>query len=94
VARRGLAQPLPGYLPIVAHPASSPAAARWQKGRQRRKKFKMQPARRFVFVAADLSKIEDCRAVIAKADAEFGRVDVLVNAAAITDRGHHHRHVA
>src|SRR3954451_9138755 len=40
-----------------------------------------------VFVAADLGKVEDCRAVIAKADAEFGRVDVLVNAAGITDRG-------
>ncbi len=39
------------------------------------------------FVAADLSRVEDCRAVIARADARFGRVDALVNAAAITDRG-------
>src|ERR1700682_3773204 len=36
---------------------------------------------------ADLGKVDDCRAVIAKSDAEFGRVDVLVNAEAITDRG-------
>ncbi|SAK67251.1 SDR family oxidoreductase [Caballeronia ptereochthonis] len=39
------------------------------------------------FVAADLSRVEDCRAVIAAADAQFGRVDVLVNAAATTERG-------
>ena len=30
---------------------------------------------------------QDCRAIIAFADAKFGRVDCLVNAAAITDRG-------
>ncbi len=39
------------------------------------------------FIEADLSRVADCRAVIAAADAAFGRVDVLVNAAAITDRG-------
>jgi NAD(P)-dependent dehydrogenase (short-subunit alcohol dehydrogenase family) len=39
------------------------------------------------FVAADLAKVEDCRAVVAAADERFGRVDVLVNVAAITDRG-------
>ncbi|CAN5268644.1 SDR family oxidoreductase [soil metagenome] len=40
-----------------------------------------------VYVPADLEKVEDCRAVIAAADKAFGRVDILVNAAAITDRG-------
>src|ERR687893_1665770 len=40
-----------------------------------------------VFVAGDLGEMEACRAVMAKADETFGRVDVLVNAAAITDRG-------
>ena len=40
-----------------------------------------------VYVPADLTKIEDCRAVIAAADRAFGRVDALVNAAALTDRG-------
>lgn len=40
-----------------------------------------------VYVQADLAKVEDCRAVIAAADKAFGRIDVLVNAAAITDRG-------
>jgi NAD(P)-dependent dehydrogenase (short-subunit alcohol dehydrogenase family) len=39
------------------------------------------------YVQADLSQIDDCRAVIAAADARFGRIDVLVNAAAMTDRG-------
>ena len=39
------------------------------------------------FVKADLAKVADCRAVIAEADTRFGRLDVLVNAAALTDRG-------
>jgi NAD(P)-dependent dehydrogenase (short-subunit alcohol dehydrogenase family) len=39
------------------------------------------------FVNADLSAVEDCRKVVAAADRAFGRVDILVNAAAITDRG-------
>jgi NAD(P)-dependent dehydrogenase (short-subunit alcohol dehydrogenase family) len=40
-----------------------------------------------VFVQADLGSVPDCRTVIASADKAFGRVDVLVNAAGITDRG-------
>ncbi len=39
------------------------------------------------FVRADLGSVEDCRAVLARTGARFGRVDVLVNAGAITDRG-------
>ena len=39
------------------------------------------------FVKADLAQVEDCRAVVAAADAAFGRVDILVNAAGVTDRG-------
>ncbi len=39
------------------------------------------------FVRADLSVVEDCGKVVAAADRAFGRVDVLVNAAATTDRG-------
>lgn len=42
---------------------------------------------RVVFQKADLADVADCRAVIARADKEFGRVDILVNAAGITDRG-------
>jgi NAD(P)-dependent dehydrogenase (short-subunit alcohol dehydrogenase family) len=39
------------------------------------------------FVKADLGSVEDCRRVIAEAEGRFGRVDVLVNAGALTDRG-------
>jgi NAD(P)-dependent dehydrogenase (short-subunit alcohol dehydrogenase family) len=39
------------------------------------------------FVRADLESLDETRAVAARADAVFGRVDVLVNAAGITDRG-------
>lgn len=39
------------------------------------------------FIAADLMKVEDCRRVVAEADKAFGRVDALVNAAGLTDRG-------
>jgi NAD(P)-dependent dehydrogenase (short-subunit alcohol dehydrogenase family) len=40
-----------------------------------------------VYVAADLSKVEDCQAVIAAADKAFGRLDSLINVAGRTDRG-------
>lgn len=39
------------------------------------------------FIAADLGMVSDCRRVIAAADEKFGRIDALVNVAAITDRG-------
>jgi NAD(P)-dependent dehydrogenase (short-subunit alcohol dehydrogenase family) len=39
------------------------------------------------FVAGDLADLAVCQAIVGKAEAAFGRVDVLVNAAAITDRG-------
>ncbi|WP_233713131.1 SDR family oxidoreductase [Amaricoccus solimangrovi] len=39
------------------------------------------------FVKADLGSVEDCRNVIAEAERAFDRVDVLVNAGALTDRG-------
>ncbi|MGV1834739.1 SDR family oxidoreductase [Rhizobium rhizogenes] len=38
-------------------------------------------------VAADLGNISDVRRVLAETDERFGRVDILVNAAALTDRG-------
>lgn len=40
-----------------------------------------------VFVKADLSNVDDCKAVIAAADSKFGRLDSLVNAAGMTNRG-------
>jgi len=40
-----------------------------------------------VYVPADLADVESCRAIAAAADKAFGRLDALVNAAALTDRG-------
>lgn len=42
---------------------------------------------RALFVAADLGEVDQVRKVIAETDRKFGRVDVLVNAGALTDRG-------
>lgn len=42
---------------------------------------------RTLFVAADLTRQDDVLSLAAACDAEFGRVDVLVNAAGNTDRG-------
>ncbi|MGO4870097.1 MAG: SDR family oxidoreductase [Roseiarcus sp.] len=39
------------------------------------------------FVKADLKQVPQCRAVIAAADRCFGGLDILVNAAGLTDRG-------
>jgi NAD(P)-dependent dehydrogenase (short-subunit alcohol dehydrogenase family) len=39
------------------------------------------------FVQADLAALADCRKVVAAADTAFGRVDVLINVAGLTDRG-------
>jgi NAD(P)-dependent dehydrogenase (short-subunit alcohol dehydrogenase family) len=39
------------------------------------------------FVEADLEKVEDCRKVIAATDRRFGRIDGLLNAAGLTERG-------
>ncbi len=42
---------------------------------------------KIVYVEADLNKLADARKLVAACDKEFGRIDALVNAAAITDRG-------
>jgi len=39
------------------------------------------------FIKGDLGCVEDCRNIVKFAEREFGRIDILVNAAAITDRG-------
>lgn len=39
------------------------------------------------FVPADLGDVESCRKVMAEADRVFGKIHVLVNAGALTDRG-------
>ncbi len=40
-----------------------------------------------LMIAADLGNIDDVQRIVAQADARFGRVDILVNAAGLTDRG-------
>ena len=40
-------------------------------------------------IAADLARMDNVRRVMAETDARFGRVDILVNAAGLTDRGNH-----
>jgi NAD(P)-dependent dehydrogenase (short-subunit alcohol dehydrogenase family) len=42
---------------------------------------------RAVFVQGSLERIDDCRRLIAEAEKTFGRIDALVNSAAVTDRG-------
>lgn len=39
------------------------------------------------FIRADFARVDDCRHVISETDRMFGRIDVLVNAGASTDRG-------
>ena len=39
------------------------------------------------YVSADLTRVEDCEKIIQTADEQFGRIDCLVNCAAVTDRG-------
>ncbi|MCV3764154.1 SDR family oxidoreductase [Rhizobium sp. TRM95796] len=57
------------------------------KGEAKAREIEAATGVRTIYQPADLEKVEDARAVIARADAEFGRIDCLVNAAAITDRG-------
>jgi NAD(P)-dependent dehydrogenase (short-subunit alcohol dehydrogenase family) len=45
------------------------------------------PTCRAVFVPANLAEVADCRGLIAAADEAFGRLDILVNVAALTERG-------
>ncbi|MFS2222625.1 SDR family oxidoreductase [Pantoea sp. B65] len=39
------------------------------------------------FIQTDLTNVEDCRNAIRAADKHFGKLDILVNAGAMTDRG-------
>lgn len=40
-----------------------------------------------IFVQADMESVEDCRKLIAAADEHFGKLHILVNCAALTERG-------
>ena len=57
------------------------------KGEAKAREIEAATGARVVYRQADLATVEDARGVIAACDREFGRIDALVNAAAITDRG-------
>lgn len=58
-----------------------------EKGEAVAQKIHAETGCRIVFVEADLGNVPNCRAVVAAAEESFGRVDMLVNAAGLTDRG-------
>lgn len=58
-----------------------------EKGNAVRQRIEKGGSTKVVFVEADLARVEDCRKVVDACDKAFGKVDILVNAAAITDRG-------
>src|SRR3569833_1101210 len=58
-----------------------------EKGRSVAKSITDETGVAVEMVQADLGDIEDVRAIIPAADKRFGRVDILVNAAGLTDRG-------
>ena len=58
-----------------------------EKGEAVAASIKADTGCKVVFQKADLGKVADCKAVTDRADMEFGHVDILVNAAGITDRG-------
>lgn len=78
---------------IARHFAQQGAAAvivcgrNQEKGEQIAQRLDNENAGSVAFVRADLSRVEDCRRVIATADERYGRVDILVNAGGMTDRG-------
>lgn len=57
------------------------------KGEAKAEEIRKVSGAQVLYVEADLEKVEDARKVVNACDARFGRVDALVNAAAITDRG-------
>jgi len=58
-----------------------------EKGRARSAEITRATGVRVEMVAADLGHMDDVRTVMSQADRLFGRVDVLVTAAGLTDRG-------
>jgi NAD(P)-dependent dehydrogenase (short-subunit alcohol dehydrogenase family) len=57
------------------------------KGKAKAEELSAKTGAKVVYVKADLGKVEDAQNVVRACDQAFGRVDALVNAAAITDRG-------
>lgn len=57
------------------------------KGKAKAEEISSKTGAKVVYVRADLGRVEDAQNVVHVCDRTFGRVDALVNAAAITDRG-------
>ena len=57
------------------------------KGKAKAAEISTATGTKVIYVKAALGKVEDAQNVVRACDAAFGRVDALVNAAAITDRG-------
>ncbi len=57
------------------------------KGNEVAKKIQDETGCKVIFVKTDLGEVQECRNAVSVAKQEFGRLDVLVNAAGITDRG-------
>ena len=57
------------------------------KGREVAQKIKSETGCEVIYVKTDLAKVEQCRNAVSTAKKEFGKLDILVNAAGITDRG-------
>lgn len=58
-----------------------------EKGRARAAEITEATGTTVEMLAADLGRIEDVQGIIPAAEAKFGKVDILVNAAGLTDRG-------
>jgi NAD(P)-dependent dehydrogenase (short-subunit alcohol dehydrogenase family) len=58
-----------------------------EKGEAMAKEITATTGVKVEMVAADLGEIEDVRGIIPATEKAFGRVDILVNAAGLTDRG-------
>tara|TARA_Y100000996_G_scaffold316757_1_gene252934 strand:+ start:43 stop:864 length:822 start_codon:yes stop_codon:yes gene_type:complete len=58
-----------------------------KKGKDLAEKIQQETKCKVIFVKTDLAEVDQCRNAVAVAKEEFGRLDVLVNAAGITDRG-------
>lgn len=78
IARQLIAEKMIGGLVVCGRSA--------ERGRRLAEEL-TAPGCRTVFVPADLSRVEDCQAVVEAARGEFGRIDYLVNSAATSERG-------
>ena len=58
-----------------------------EKGKEVAKKITEDTGCKTLFVKTDLPEVDQCRNAVSFAKKEFGKIDILVNAAGITDRG-------